>query len=281
MCGIYGYFGEPKDKNRMPKIVECLAIESQIRGTDSTGYLAVSEDEYKTSKWAVSAKEFYSGKNGKSAHADIREAQILVGHNRASSIGKINNTNAHPFIGDRYILVHNGTCTKAVKDFKAKRLEREGTTDSEAILANMENDGIRYIKNCSGYAIVLYDLVKDTLYFTRDNSRPMWIFNTEDDLGVTIFCSTKKIGLASLCKAGVKVKSFRRLIANRLYKLTKKGKLKAIDKWDPAPPDAPLIRRRISRKASEAVSRYYRDPGWRNTRVSSSDWENALVVHGD
>ena len=246
MCGIYGFYGKPKNAEAL---IKNLAIETEIRGKDSTGYFIVTPDDYKISKWAVSATDFYSHDDYKK---DLEDATIFIGHNRAKSIGETTNINAHPFVGKRYALVHNGTCKQAIIDADQKGLKRIGTTDSEAILANIENEGIDYISKCYSYSVVVYDMLTETIYFSRDNSKPMWIFKVE---GATIFSSTKKIGLKAIEKSGIKIKSSKRLVANRLYR-----NFKIVKKWKPV----------SSGKAKKPTKGFW-----------ARNYKNQMVVYGD
>lgn len=218
MCGIYGYVGrvKPGMERVVAILIEELAISTEVRGIDSAGFFMVDENQNFWMKQAIRPRKFI--KNVDIEALVYGGAYIFVGHNRAASIGTVNNDNAHPFDGRRFTMVHNGTVRNARLLAKKHKVikKMEGTTDSEVILRCIDKKGKitkQFLAKLNTYSIVILDKVTEILYFARDNSRPMFIADMRDALGVRFFASTKEIMVEAfihaLGQAGIKlVKGF-------------------------------------------------------------------------
>lgn len=194
MCGIYGYVGFPKDREKVLALVKNLAIESEIRGVHSTGFVGMNSKRCYYSKAPVRAAEFVQ-------YPDIEKAIVqgharyFLGHNRWASCGAINTVNSHPFQGERYFLVHNGTTITAKHICKERKIECEGDTDSEAILRLIDKDGLdnsgELLNRLQNYSIAVLDYrrKRDALYFMRDAGKPMFIADLRPWLGIRVFVS--------------------------------------------------------------------------------------------
>ena len=265
MCGIYGFVGN-WDKGRKVALAKLMGLETMVRGKDSTGVFCAAKEDYFSYKWAVPANKFFTGKNLTKIAKIIEKSTVFIGHNRMASIGQVNNENAHPFMSNRYALVHNGTYQKAVEEADKKGLHREGTTDSEAILANIENEGLGYLKTIYNSAIVLYDMEEDCLYMMRSGN-PLWVFRK--DKRSFFFCSTKTIGNEVASNFGIEPSKVFEIKENCLYKLIN-GKLKIVDKWEGVFYEKPSFIRRRRVETDRCAG-----------RVSYGDWSRALAVYGD
>ena len=195
MCGIWGYFGKPTDIKKTTMLIKNLAIESQVRGTDSTGFFAENEENSFLMKSVQSPGRFI--KNKEIDKAIESECYAFLGHNRLASCGSVVQANAHPFHGEKYVLIHNGHISQKnllQTKYKIKSMSMKGNTDSETLLRALEK--VSYLKTVlsqiTGYSIVLFDRNKGKLIFARDSRYPMIIAQLPQ-LGIRVFCSTAEI----------------------------------------------------------------------------------------
>lgn len=243
MCGIYGFAGQPNDPEAVTKLMKRLAIETETRGKDSSGFVALTENNYYFEKGPWPARDLADEDFFAEA---IKEKGVFyfLGHNRAASIGKINIENSHPFEGDRYFLVHNGTVPLAKVVAKEGGIKTEGTTDSEAILKIIESfktleNALKFIKEIDDYSLVLIDKQADTMYFMRDTYKPMFFVDLRKQLGIRIFASTPGIifkalvtsGLASPYGATKITEEGFSSLPGCLYKMDRGGELTKIKKY--------------------------------------------------
>lgn len=178
MCGIIAAISkhptgfEFKTKN----IVSQMLYANSLRGFDSTGIFGVNKyGNLKMIKAAQQAADFLRTKTANDfldkTYLDYR---IVVGHNRASTKGATNDTNAHPFIEGHTCLVHNGTLHshKHLKDVDV---------DSHAICHALNDGDVKeVIPNLDGaFALIWYDAKQKKLFITRNKERPLWIVETD------------------------------------------------------------------------------------------------------
>lgn len=187
MCGLVGIAGnlEYKDESMMRR----LLVLDFFRGTDSTGFAAVRHNkDIKLAKAAVNPLDLFDMKKFTDALAGSA-SRAFIGHNRAATLGKVNNVNAHPFVCDHIVGAHNGTLDRASWN---RLQEASGVTtdvDSEAIFWSIAKIGIEdtialmeegSASNTGAWALVWYDAKEDTLNFLRNKHRPLWRAWTKD-----------------------------------------------------------------------------------------------------
>jgi len=200
MCGIFGWI-KPTIKTEtnldLVKIFEKGLIETQIRGTDATGYYAPNLGIVKE---AITATEFV--KRGR-VIAELANERFVLGHDRAASSNttpesRTKDINAHPFESKDWIIIHNGT-VRMPKIANYKYTSED--VDSEVILSYIQRQGIKNaIKNMNGSAtIVLYNKTIKKIYFWTDDNRPLAIGYCHN---MIFFASTK-----SLLKKALDIKS--------------------------------------------------------------------------
>ena len=187
-CGIYTGFVSNSEMSFFQK----LLLLNQDRGIHSTGVVAVTRRREETTKgkkrtipsqllmWkeARSAYDFLNfddldKKNKKESIFKGATKQLVFGHCRHATVGKINMQNAHPFaIGD-IVGVHNGTIKIAFEGHK------DYETDSEAFFALINKVGIKDALQeveswtSTAYAIVYVNRKDSTLNIVRNADRPL------------------------------------------------------------------------------------------------------------
>lgn len=175
VCGIVGICGKiyAKEENIF-KVLLCL---DTIRGPDSTGVLAVSENSvYETFKKVGTPWNCFGEKKFDNIFKFTNV--LLLGHNRMATVGHVTDKNAHPFdVGD-IIGVHNGTIRS---EFKLED-HQFFDVDSETVLHNFAKNGVgETCKILDGaYAIVFYDKRDHTLHMLRNKERPLYYVYSKD-----------------------------------------------------------------------------------------------------
>lgn len=233
MCGIYGYIGTPKRTKLIYNMMGAMAIETEFRGTDSAGIAGITKDELFCTKMTVPAHEFYKKVDVKSVITN--KAYFFIGHNRMASMGKVNETNAHPFLGNKYIFAHNGTVPMAKEIVDREGMGIEGDTDSESLMVLVERFGLGALKEFSDLSIVAVDrrVNSEGMYFYRDCYKPMVTCDIRDVAGVVLFASTRGIikkGIEQMTTMNVKhfMDWATETKINRLYRYNKSGACKEI-----------------------------------------------------
>ena len=136
MCGIAGVINFKQQQN--PKLAPLLA-NLQARGKDATGiaHYDTAIENWHTLKAGIPANAFLDLPVTKQHLTMAKHARIVLLHCRQATHGSArDDSNNHPIIRRNGLLIHNG-----VAWFK-KSYEANGQTDSEQILAHIENFGI-------------------------------------------------------------------------------------------------------------------------------------------
>lgn len=175
MCGIIGVCGKilVKEENVF-KAMLCL---DTIRGPDSTGVLAVSGSTgHEIFKKVGTPWDCFS----EAAFEKIFKYTnvLLLGHNRAATVGTVIEKNAHPFDVGEIIGVHNGTLRNERKLDDHEFFD----VDSETLLHNFANNGVaETVKILDGaFAVVFYDKRDHTVHFVRNKERPLFYAYSKD-----------------------------------------------------------------------------------------------------
>lgn len=182
MCGLVGIAGNLQYHDEV--MMKRLFVFDYFRGTDSTGLAMLNpKGEHEIVKKACNPLDLFDSKQFDKA-LDARKAWGFLGHNRAATLGAVNNENAHPFQYGDIVGAHNGTIDKA----SWRRLEQaagiETSVDSAAIFAAINAVGIdetmKLIEHgrtstTGAWALVWYDDKDQTLRFLKNEHRPLYL----------------------------------------------------------------------------------------------------------
>lgn len=163
----------------MEKVFKNLLQLDTIRGPHSTGVAMVrTNGDNKTVKKLGTPWEGLFDSKDFEEYLKVCSFNVLLGHNRWATKGKINAKNAHPFDFDTLVGAHNGTL-RSVRDLDN---HEKFEVDSENIYHHMERNGVAdTIKLLDGaFALTWYNKEESTINFIRNNERPLYYCLTED-----------------------------------------------------------------------------------------------------
>lgn len=193
MCGLVGFNG----KNNFDKAkIEHLLLANMTRGVDSTGVYN-GEDLLKDEDPAY----IFLSKN------KIRPTNIFIGHDRKTTSGKTNKSNAHPFEIDGIVGAHNGTLNNdhvVCKKLGWSWSDKDYSVDSEVLIkAIAENKLKDILKDTVGaIALIWHDKTDpNKLYCYRNTERPLYRGTID---GEGIYISSLEASLEAIGCKGIK-----------------------------------------------------------------------------
>ncbi len=259
MCGIVGTAGAVAKRER--DVFNNLLLWDVVRGPHSTGVASIKKNN--DIVYLKRAMNSFDLMDLKQYDPVCNDSKVLIGHNRWATTGGISHRNAHPFLFDELIGVHNGTLEYASR----KRLEDNDKfdTDSEALFYNIGKNGvdatIGELSPGSAWSLVWWDRVTHELNFLRNKERPM--FYTLSDTGREIFWASEPGMLrAALARNQVKHKEVWSTSEDILYTFA------IPDKYEEIPEP---VKREVKGKAAPFT--FHSPYGHRG--LYGSDWEGA------
>lgn len=179
MCGLVGVFGNVSQKAE--DVFNDLLQVDVIRGKDSTGVALVGDmrKNPKIYKDSVLPGELLHSKGYIKATKGAYYS-LMMGHNRAATMGSITWRNAHPFTHGDITLCHNGTIHSKWELPDQAQFE----TDSEAITNSINEIGIAATWELIDGAATLTYWNRDNYSFNivSNNKRPFfWVRNAAKD----------------------------------------------------------------------------------------------------
>lgn len=182
MCGLVGVAGNLLMSHH--KMFRDMLLFDTIRGWDSTGITVVPMQSNipKTIKEIGPPSNLWDwGDNDELNNKGVVKAvkKVLMGHNRAATVGKINKENAHPFTFGNITGAHNGS----LNSWKDLEGYDHLNVDSQALFNTIDKKGIDHTwKSFYGAAaITWWDEKKGQLSMVRNDQRPLYIAFSKDE----------------------------------------------------------------------------------------------------
>lgn len=215
MCGIVGVIAKEKALGFSTvhrNVFEQMLYVNALRGNDSTGVFMVKRNG--GVEWAKQAswpQAFMQDTIGKQLLTKmVWEGIAMVGHNRKATYGVVKDENAHPFIEDKIILVHNGTLTNH------KELDKDVEVDSHAIASTINKYGVlKAIQKIQGaFSVVAYNTETREVYMFRNTERPLFLGEIP---GAWVFSSEPWIAQGPCWRAGQTITGMTEIEPSKLY----------------------------------------------------------------
>lgn len=191
MCGIVGMMTVGTATDKQLKMLSHLLLLDQMRGEHATGLAKVNlkTGETEVHKKAVNAIDYLSMSETKDFLNKDRQS-LYIGHNRFATMGKRDDSGAHPFKHKHITMVHNGVVDRWVLDDLEGYNDKDCTVDSDMVCRTIAEKGIEgAVKVISGaFSLVWWDAESRSLNFLRNERRPMWICHTDTE---TMWASEK------------------------------------------------------------------------------------------
>ena len=212
MCGLVGAAGNLL-KSEKAMFNDMLAFDV-VRGPHSTGVASIDVNGIgDILKKAVLPHDLFQHRDYAKLVAK-GSPQVLIGHNRWATQGKVNNINAHPFEIGSITGAHNGTLIDQTLLPDHHKFE----VDSENIIHSLDKIGIDKTleKTYGAFALTFYDYVDNTLHMVRNKERPLFWAKTTDQKCM-FWASEEWMLLAAAYRNGVKLGKVRNLPELKLH----------------------------------------------------------------
>lgn len=218
MCGLVGlickstYGFNTADRD----VFKQMLFADTLRGSDATGAFAVNKyGNIRGVKQAIAAPWFINSAKYTEFEKDMLFDIFLVGHNRKATHGdKTNTQNAHPFLVDPIILVHNGMISNH-GELGAEKAD----VDSLSVANSLAKNGVvETLKKVEGaYTFIWYNIDEKKLYFIRNEQRPLAILETANGYALS---SEPGLGFWVLSRNNQKVDNVKAVEPSTLYSVS-------------------------------------------------------------
>lgn len=183
MCGHIGLVNGTVVGIRGRSFMEQGLFADQLRGIDATGMALVDKNnKVDVFKRALAASDFIQTNMGKRALKKVEDSFVVIGHNRAATIGKTEDETSHPFDFGRFVGAHNGT----IAQYRNILPITKYPVDSMNLIASFNEAGnlhdILSKVHTGSYAVVVYDKEEEKLLLARNDDRPLHI--VQNDYGI-------------------------------------------------------------------------------------------------
>jgi len=182
MCGLVSIIArKPAGLNgRDLDLFEQMLMIDTLRGKDSTGVMTTINHSKEVRIVKTAQEPFLMFRTKQWADwrmAAIGNGRYVAGHNRAATRGTINNDNAHPFVENNIVLMHNGTLTET-SNLTKEKVDVDSHAIAHALSSGTPEEVIPTINGA--FALIWYDTETEKLYATRNDQRPLSLITTGD-----------------------------------------------------------------------------------------------------
>jgi asparagine synthetase B (glutamine-hydrolysing) len=211
MCGIFGFAktsGRQSDNQLeiLKRVVTELTDESSIRGTDSTGFSIINEDNRYTYKTLTDSSTLVGFPEWNTLLDKVnRDTTIFMGHVRLATTGSVRVENAHPFNIGSVTGVHNGIIHNynQVSNILGKSVP---DVDSQVLFQALNKlEMSKAFEDIDGDFAITW--VKDSnkkVHLARESGRPMVIAYWKK-ARVLLWASTRQIMEDAMTRAGLRL----------------------------------------------------------------------------
>lgn len=179
MCGIFGYVTLKPRYNLAAMLGQGLIVDS-LRGMCGTGIYGYStkDKESLELKRALPGADFINTHQFDNYKENAHRLNVVIGHNRASTIGAAKDQNCHPFVYDHIGLVHNGT----LRDYHNLNKSFTHPVDSAHAAYSMAKNGtIHTLERVKGaFVFCWHDTKENTFNIARNGMRDIWFITDKD-----------------------------------------------------------------------------------------------------
>lgn len=259
MCGIVGILTSYQNgfsQKELSFFEEMLYVDA-LRGLDSTGAFTVKNSgNFQWAKGAVSPSAFLRNNEWNILKAAaMGTGTFIFGHNRKATEGSINNKNAHPFVENDTILIHNGSLQNWRSLMRVEKRDKLGIeVDSHLVTYLFAHENyVDVLKEIEGaYVFVWYSAKEKMLRIAKNIERPFH-FGHEEKSGAIVFSSEQGIMRMVLNRRhDCEIKKVDALKEGFVYgyELQKNGKPKMIE-------ETPIVKKFFVGSANEWYKRRY------------------------
>ena len=186
MCGIVGFiagknYGSRKD--RMAWLSQAIYVDT-LRGNGGTGLAVTDKDgSISTYKRALAGPDFLNSMVGELGLRAAENGHVVIGHNRAATIGSVKDKNCHPFHysnTQEIVLVHNGTLSQYY-GLTPNAFTHEVDSAHAAFALAATDDEMSVLQKVKGpFVFVWFNKTKKTFNIARNGFRDIYYGYSED-----------------------------------------------------------------------------------------------------
>jgi len=187
MCGIVGVIGALSAPRI--KLFKHMLVADVVRGKHSTGVFSIDKKGGMSYvKRAVNGGRFVMDDNiDELPKGWESNSRCIIGHNRAATVGSVTTDNAHPFMFNNVVGVHNGTLDSEAGLVSTLADGTKISVDSQKIYATMDvtkpEDIPTLLESLEGaYTLVWSDTRTGRIHMARNRERPLSLGHTPSSI---------------------------------------------------------------------------------------------------